>query len=97
MMSKVWSVTIDGKNDCVVMTDEEAMIITLKFSPDIQIVDMTTKHGIKPEHLHQVNRKQQLEDERRNIFYEKWEGIGGFGGYAKVDWTFEDLLAMEAK
>ena len=54
-MKKVWSVTIDGKNDCVVMTDEEAMIITLKFSPDIEIYDMTTKHGMKPEHLHQEN------------------------------------------
>ena len=37
-MKKVWSVTINGKNDCVVMTDEEAMIITLKFSPDIEDV-----------------------------------------------------------
>ena len=44
-MKKVWSVTAHGKNDCVVMTDEEAMIITLKFSPDIEIYDMTTKHG----------------------------------------------------
>ena len=96
-MKKVWSVTINGKNDCVVMTDEEAVIITLKFSPDIEITDMTTKHGMKVEHLHAINRKEQLEDARRNIFYEKWEGIGGFGGYAKVDWTFEDLLEMEAK
>ena len=96
-MKKVWSVTISGKNDCVVMTDEEAMVITLKFSPDIEITDMTTKHGIKPEHLHQENRRAQLEDERRSIFFEKFEGIGGFGGYAKVDWTFEDLLEMEAK
>ena len=60
-MKKVWSVTISGKNDCVVMTDEEAMVITLKFSPDIEITDMTTKHGIKPEHLHQENRRAQLE------------------------------------
>ena len=56
-MKKVWSVTISGKNDCVVMTDEEAMVITLKFSPDIEITDMTSKHGIKPEHLHQENRR----------------------------------------
>ena len=96
-MKKVWSVTIDGKNDCVVMTDEEAMIITLKFSPNIEIYDMTERHGMKPEHLHQENRREQLEDARRSIFYEKWEGIGGFGGYAKVDWTFEDFLKMEAK
>ena len=41
------SVTISGKNDCVVMTDEEAMVITLKFSPDIEITDMTSKHGYK--------------------------------------------------
>ena len=55
-MRKVWSVTINGQNDCVVMTDEEAMIITLKFSPDIQIIDMTTKHGMTPEHMQKADR-----------------------------------------
>ena len=95
--SKVWSVTIKGQNDCVVLTDFEAMQVKMKFMPDIEMYDMTERHGMKPEHLHQENRRAQLEDERRDIFFQKWEGIGGFGGYAKVDWTFEDLLKMEAK
>ena len=30
---------------------------------------------MKPEHLHQENRRAQLEDERRDIFFQKWEGI----------------------
>ena len=38
MNEKKWSVTISGKNDCVVMTDEEAMVITLKFSPILKLL-----------------------------------------------------------
>ena len=60
-MNKVWSVTIKGKNDCVVMTDEEAAVITLKFAPNIEIYDMTERHGMKPEHLHKLDRMDSLE------------------------------------
>tara|TARA_B100001057_G_scaffold498665_1_gene606468 strand:- start:1629 stop:1919 length:291 start_codon:yes stop_codon:yes gene_type:complete len=95
-MNKVWSVTINGQNDCVVMTDEQAMVITLKFSPDIQIIDMTEKHGMTPEHMQKADRQQQLEEYGRDMFFEKWEGVGGFNHYVKADWTFEKLLAMEA-
>ena len=48
-MDQVWSVTINGKNDCVVLTDFEAMQVKMKFMPDIEMFNMTEKHGLKPE------------------------------------------------
>ena len=33
---KVYSVTINGKNDCVVMSEEEAMLVKIKYMPDIE-------------------------------------------------------------
>ena len=43
-MDKVWSVTIDGKNDCVVMTEFEALNVKLKFSDeDFEMYDMTER------------------------------------------------------
>ncbi len=102
-MNKVWSVTIKGKNDCVVMTDEEAAVITLKFAPDIEIYDMTERHGMKPEHLHKLDRMDSLDYYGPNITlmgkqpeYKKGEGPGMFGGAAKMIWEFKDLLEMEA-
>ena len=40
----VWSVT-DGKNDCVVMTDAEAMLVKMKFVGvnDIEMYNMTER------------------------------------------------------
>ena len=49
-MTKVWSVTIKGKNDTVVMTDEQAMIVKMKFAPNIDMHDLTTLHGLTPEY-----------------------------------------------
>ena len=41
-MNKVWSVTINGKNDCVIMSEFEAMNVKLKFSDeDFEMYDMT--------------------------------------------------------
>ena len=45
MEQKVWSVTIKGKNDCVVLTDFEAMQVKMKFMPDIEMYDMTERFG----------------------------------------------------
>ena len=45
-MKKVWSVIINGKNDQVIMDDAEAMIVKMKFMPDIEMFDLTTLHNI---------------------------------------------------
>ena len=99
--SKVYSVTIKGKNDCVVMTEEEAMLVKIKYMPDIEIYDMTERHGMKPEHLHKLSRMDDAERFGPNITYMgkeepviKGVGIGSFGGASnKVIWDFDDLMA----
>ena len=101
-MNKVWSVTIKGKNDCVVMTDEEAAVITLKFAPNIEIYDMTERHGMKPEHLHKMARMTDAEYYKNSNVtiieesnYTKGVGPGMFGGAChKQIWEYEDLMAM---
>ena len=45
---KVWSVTINGQNDCVVMTETEAAMVTLKFSGDPEIYDMIETSWYEP-------------------------------------------------
>ena len=45
-MKRVYSVTINGKNDCVEMTEQEANVIALKFGKDIEMYDMTKRHGM---------------------------------------------------
>ena len=57
-MKQVYSVTIGGANDCVVMTESEASMIALKFShlSTFEMYDMTKRHGMKPEHLHKLAR-----------------------------------------
>lgn len=101
-VEKVWSVTINGKNDCVVMTEEEAAMIALKFSGEhFEMYNMTQRHGMEPEHLQKANRM----DVFRDCPYVEWrgsaeptvikgKGTGTFGGAAKVDWTFKDLMEM---
>ena len=101
MDTKVWSVTIDGKNDCVVMTEFEAMQVKMKFMPDIEMYDMTTRHGMKPEHLHKMARLTDAEYYKgsnvtilEETTYTKGVGPGSFGGAARMVWEFEDLMAM---
>lgn len=102
MQNKVWSVTIKGKNDCVIMTESEVTLVALKFGDDIEITDMTTRHGMKPEHLHKLHRMQDtmpdnvtwLGDKPPSETYQKGIGPGVFGGAAKMIWDFEDLMAM---
>ena len=59
-MDKVWSIVINGKNDQIIMNDAQAMIVKMKFMPNIEMYDLTTLHNIKPEHLHKVNREEAL-------------------------------------
>jgi len=97
--TKVWSVTIKGQNDCVVLTDFEAMQVKMKFMPDIEMYDMTERHGLKPAHLHKLDRKKQsipgLSWVGPEPTYTKGVGPGMFGGAADMIWEFQDLMEME--
>ena len=55
-LEKVYNVTVNGKHDCVIMTESQALLVTLKFGKNIKIHDMTTRHGLKPEYLHKQER-----------------------------------------
>ena len=103
MMQKVFSVTINGKNDCVAMTEFEAMQVKLKFSGDenqFEMYDMTERHGMKPEHLHKLQRMSDAEYYGKSVTileevqYTKGVGPGQFGGAARMLWEYEDLMAM---
>lgn len=102
MEQKVWSVTINGQNDCVVMTETEAAMVTLKFSGEqFEIYDMTKRHGMKPEYLHKMSRMTDAEywsgssvTVLKETEHTKGIGPGAFGGAARVVWEFEDLMEM---
>jgi|TARA_R100000081_G_scaffold89521_2_gene62555 hypothetical protein len=102
-MNKVWSVTINGKNDCVIMSEFEAMNVKLKFSDeDFEMYDMTERHGLKPMHLHKLQRQADtmppgvtwLGDKLPSRTWIKGVGPGQFGGAADMLWEYEDLMAM---
>lgn len=103
MEKRVWSVTINGKNDCVSMTEFEAMAVKLKFSgKEFKMYDMTDRHGMKPEHLHKLQREQDsmpdgvtwTGDKPPSQTWIKGIGPGSFGGSAHMIWEFDDLMAM---
>jgi len=101
MNKSVWSVTINGKNDCVVMSDFEAMQVKMKFMPNIELHNMTELHGMKPEHLHKLQRMSDAEyyagcnvKVSHPIEYTKGIGPGSFGGAARMVWEYDDLMAM---
>ena len=102
-MKRVWSVTIDGKNDCVCMTEQEAMLVKMKFmgTHDIEMYDMTERHGMQPEHLHKLQRMSDAEYWKGSAVtvlqetqYTKGVGPGAFGGAARMVWEYEDLMEM---
>ena len=102
-VKNVWSVTINGKNDCVVMSDAEVMLVKLKFTGthDIEMYNMTERHGMKPEHLHKMQRMSDAEyyagcnvKVLHPVEYTKGVGPGAFGGAARMVWEFEDLMEM---
>ena len=97
-MKKVWSVTINGKNDQVIMDDAEAMIVKMKFMPDIEMFDLTTLHNIAPEHLHKVQRGESLDNDIHLQWIKNALEMGVLGGYpsnqVKENWEFKDLLNM---
>jgi hypothetical protein len=97
-MKKVWNVSINGKTDCVIMNDEEAMIIKMKFMPDIKMYDMTKLHGMQPEHLHKINRSQQLEGDLKAMWLKnalETNVLGGNPGtYVKECWDYQTLINL---
>lgn len=89
MIQKVWSVTVNGMNDCVVMTDFEAMQVKMKYMPNIRMTDMTEKHGMTPDMFNKEERERQLDEDYPFVFtkkyeYEKWR--------IKTNWTFDKLM-----
>ena len=101
--TKVWSVTIKGQNDCVVLTDFEAMQVKMKFMPDIEMYNMTERHRFKVAYLHKEQRMQDIMpenvtwvgDKPPSQTYIKGVGPGMFGGAAKMMWEFQDLMDMD--
>jgi len=99
-MTKVWSVTIKGKNDTVVMTDEQAMIVKMKFAPNIDMHDLTTLHGLTPAHLHKIERNKSFANEDKSLLWMKNRlEMGVYGGwpgeYEKAVWEYQDLINMK--
>ena len=97
-MDKVWNVSINGKTDCVVMNDAEAMMVKIKFMPNITMYDMTELHGMKPEHLHKINRSEALEGDVRLMWMKhalETNVLGGKPGtYVKECWDYKTLINM---
>lgn len=101
--TNVWSVTIKGKNDCVALSDFEAMQVKMKFMPDIEMYNMTERHGFKVAYLHKEHRMQDIMpenvtwvgDKPPSQTYIKGVGPGMWGGAAKMMWEFQDLMEMD--
>lgn len=89
-MKQVYSVTINGRNDCVVMTEEQSLIVQLKYSPDIKIFNMTERHGILPQHLHKLQRRESAHLEYAN--HPQLVIASNGGATLNVIWEFEDLM-----
>ena len=101
-MKRVYSITINGANDCVVMTEAESSMIALKFASlsTFEMYDMTERHGMKPEHLHKIARQEQLVDKLSWMgplpTVVKGKETGKFGGAAHdIIWEFQDLMEMK--
>lgn len=103
VIDRVYSVTINGKNDCVVMTREEASLVILKFDGAVdsfEMYDMTARHGLLPEFLHKEFRMMDIlpdnvtwtGEKPPTQTYVKGIGPGMWGGAAKMVWEFDDLI-----
>lgn len=90
-VDKVYSVTINGKNDCVIMSEEEAIMVKIKYMPDIRMYDMTALHGYDAESYKKSEREEQLS----RLDYTKELVLDGvkWNGAVKTTWTAEDLLS----
>ena len=82
------------------MTDEQAMIVKMKFMPDIEMHDLTTLHGLSPEHLHKIERNTTFRENERDLLWMKNSlEMGVYGGwpgeYEKAVWEYQDLIDMK--
>jgi|TARA_B100000953_G_C17997780_1_gene414125 hypothetical protein len=100
-MKKVWSIIINDYHDCIVLDDAEAMLVKMKFMPNIQMFDMTTLHNIEPEHLHRIKRKEALDNDIHLQWIKNSLETGVFGGWpgksvydTKEHKEFADLVDM---
>ena len=48
-MDKVWSIVINGKNDQIIMNDAQAMIVKMKFMPNIEMYDFIQNNNSQQE------------------------------------------------
>jgi hypothetical protein len=89
---RVYSVTIDTKHDCVIMTEGEAMLLKMKYMPDIEMYDMTERHGMKPEYLHILEKESDSWQDglMRSCGLDATKQFGGAN--SKIIWEFEDLI-----
>jgi len=54
---RVYNVTIDGKNDCVIMTEGELMITKMKHMPNFQMQDLTKSHGMTAKYVYKLQKE----------------------------------------
>lgn len=54
---RVYNVTIDGKNDFVIMTEGELMITKMKHMPNFQMQDLTESHGITAKYVYKIKKE----------------------------------------
>tara|TARA_B100000809_G_scaffold253744_1_gene290097 strand:+ start:488 stop:829 length:342 start_codon:yes stop_codon:yes gene_type:complete len=102
-MKRVWSIIINDYFDCVILDDAEAMLVKMKFMPNIKMFDLTTLHNLEPEHLHMMQRKEVLDNDVHIQWIKNALETGVFGGWpgksvydTKEHKEFADLLDMPA-
>jgi hypothetical protein len=54
---RLFSLSIDGKDDFVIMTEGEAMLLKIKETgtPGFEMYDMTQRHGFTPDQWRKTN------------------------------------------
>lgn len=92
----VYSVRIGNQQDTVLMTEEEAFLVKLKYSPDCDIHNLTELHGLKAEHFHKIERAQQRGVGgwfmSRNVFASRCTKTNPV--LPDTDWTPQTLLDL---
>ena len=59
---RVYNVTINGKNNCAIMTEGELMITKMKHMPNFEMLDMTESHGITPKYVLNIQQQDGWQD-----------------------------------
>ena len=88
----VYSVRIGGQQDTVLMTEEEALLVELKYSPDCEIYNLTELHGLKAEHFHKIERAEQRGVGGWFTRFTYYNTVFGKPVLPDTDWTPQTLL-----